>query len=302
MDIATGLQLKSGKFSDVDDAYAIHRVLLGSLEGRLTVPAIIVQFGNAQNVTAMYEKLQTLIKKMHLPKDPLLVEGPSTTYNQTGGLVAPHLFDLIKNSSNMFDIASSGPVTSIALLMDNPAVAAKINNIYLEMGQYEYGPWANTCGFLVCNKSVGDFNFKTDIGAVESLIQKFPNKLHFVPYEAINDLTLDRLDLYQKCVYGSEAERWIASNSWGWFDQWTRIYTCQSHMHEWASVALLVASGLDDGACAFMRVTTQVEKCLHPATNIKMFYRLVLKKASSTDTKYSLMCPKYDDRSCKCNE
>ncbi len=59
-DIGIGLKSNSGKWADVDDAYAIRSLLL---EKYVNVAAIVVQFGNAGDVEEMYDKLYILIQK-----------------------------------------------------------------------------------------------------------------------------------------------------------------------------------------------------------------------------------------------
>ena len=56
-----------GHWSDVDDAFAIYRMMLEQIKGRVNVLAVVVHPSNALNVTQMYGKLETLIEKT-LPK------------------------------------------------------------------------------------------------------------------------------------------------------------------------------------------------------------------------------------------
>jgi inosine-uridine nucleoside N-ribohydrolase len=216
-DIANGL--RSGRdFADIDDAYAVYMALEKCK--KFNILSIIVQFGNFNDVPAMMEKLEDLMKHTDTSCKPLLVEGSSVPYSPGN---APKSLDetieLIKMYPTPVKILCFSPGTDAAYIMDSPA-KHNVSRVYLEMGQSK--EWEDSCGFEVCNTPVGDFNFFTDIDATQALIdQNAP--ITFVPFQVILNIHLTHLDL----------RNFIDRTGYGWFHQWTNSFPCESYIHLW---------------------------------------------------------------------
>lgn len=302
-DIGIGLKIPPDRWGDVDDAYAIYRILLEQVLNKVNVIAIAVQFGNVQNVGDMYEKLQTLIRMFQLPinNPPVLIRGPSMAYCGQGSVAnvdssqMSQLIEHVKSNPRPVTVIGIGPATAVAYLMDDTEAAAKVDQIYLEMGQY--GQWMETCGFSVCGKPVGDFNFKTDIAAVQRLLQLCPNKLYFTPFQVIESLKFDKYDLMQFLHSGVQVERWLAKETRNWYEQWTRIFTCQDYIRIWDIVPILVGSEIAYDSCTFRRVHATVEDCSHPTAIMNQSLVLTDVGSSSTtsvpESKQSMVCAYY---------
>jgi inosine-uridine nucleoside N-ribohydrolase len=291
-DVAIGLRNSmEDRYGDVDDAYAIHRMLLEQARGKVNVIAIAVQYGNGDNVTEMYEVLKTLVNKTGVEPSPALIQGPSVAYKK-GGPVSDSmksLFKIVRENPKPVTVIASGPSTVVAYIMDN--APQNVGEIYLEMGQY--GPeWGDTCGFKVCGKTVGDFNFKKDIGAVAHLIKKWPNKIHFTPFQTLLGLKIDQVDLSRFKASKVEIEEWLANRTTFWYDQWTKIYNCEDYIHIWCMVPLMVGTEIQDHICDFKKVTTKIESCGENANHIQQT-ALRLTDATAEETNYSMMCPYY---------
>lgn len=286
---------KTGHWSDVDDAFAIYRMMLEQIKGRVNVLAIVVHPGNALDVTEMYRRLETLIAKMKLQdfKKPLLFHGPDDWYNKTGPLPnqMPEVIELIQNHTRPINIVAQGPATVIPYIMDDKDAAANVDQIYLLMGQY--GQWERSCGFTVCGNVVGDFNFWTDAGAVDRLLELCPHKLYFTPFQTVFDLKFDERDMFEYLTSGDPAKVYIAEGSRGWYDQWTYGFECEEYIHLWDTVTDLVGSGVVKQGCRFKKVSALIEDCEIPNNTMKR--HLVLRDAAPWPKirSYSWVCPQY---------
>ena len=284
-----------GHWSDVDDAFAIYRMMLEQIKGRVNVLAIVVHPGNALNVTQMYGKLETLIEKMDLDpsEKPLLFHGPDDWYSKTGPPPnqMPEVIDLIRNHTRPINIVAQGPATVIPYIMDDQYAAVNVDKIYLLMGQY--AQWERSCGFTVCGKVVGDFNFWTDVGAVDRLLELCPHKLYFTPFQTVYDLKFDQRDMTEYLTSGDAAKEYIAKGSKGWYDQWTHHFECEEYIHLWDTVTDLVGSGVVEHGCDFRKVSVRAEDCEVP--NPTMTRHLVLRDSTMLPKlqQYSWVCPQY---------
>ncbi len=261
-DIGIGLKSNSGKWADVDDAYAIHSLLL---EKYVNVAAIVVQFGNAGDVEEMYDKLYILIQKMNLPHNPVLIRGSTTPLSLTNinkilqSEENQEFIQFVKDYPRQLTVIGIGPATSIAVLMEDEDAACKVDRIYLEMGQH--GVWGDSCGFTICSTSVGDFNLRADPVSVNQLIQQVPQLMFFVPFQQILDYTLN-MEQLGSYYGGTEAQRWMARRTNEWFKQWTSVFTCEDYIHIWDTTPLLVGSGIvEPRFCNFVQISASVEQC-----------------------------------------
>jgi inosine-uridine nucleoside N-ribohydrolase len=295
-DIAIGLTTNTGSYGDVDDAYAIYRILLEHIQDRVNIIAIVVQFGNTDKVNRMFEKLLTLVRLMDLPinKPPALLKGPSTPYGSGMMDMGNQITDLIQivhNNPKPVTVIGIGPATTITYLMEDDAAASNVDKIYLEMGQYG-SEWGQSCGFVVCGKPVGDFNFRTDIAAVQQLLELCPTKLYFTPFQIIEPLKMDDWNVMQFLRSKVDVEMWLAKGTDDWFEQWTTVFECQDFIHIWDTVPLLIGSDILYNSCTFVKVTAEVHPCGESSTPV-MNTSLALTDYSGSGEHYSMVCPNY---------
>lgn len=213
-DLSVGMQEASGRYSDVDDGYALYQLLKSDM---VKIHGISAVFGNTslENAFKLCKKMSIEFSTENIPVYKGAPEAIDLNHSDTNQAVEA-MADALKEMS--LTIVALGPGTDVGLLLLNyPHLKDSIEEVILVAGRRD-----ETAYFSIGNKGkrFGDANFDKDPISFHVIFQNgVPVTL--CPFEISHKVWIKEDDLNQ-LADADKGAQWLAQHSRPWLTQWKK--------------------------------------------------------------------------------